>query len=178
MRIQLFISSKSDIKDNILNQLQNIFNLDTALSQRLYNTHIKEHFDQIEDGSYFVIETPYVDKVYRDSYYSYFSSKNRQYKRDSIRISIFKDVVSANDFRDNTKREELLKKYMGFIVLRPTEPNLIGRSTISPKILKTKHFEICTTNIRTTVNSIKLYIDGFPHSSQDAETISCAETTI
>ncbi len=67
---------------------------------------------------------------------------------------------------------------MGFIVLRPTEPNLIGRSTISPKILKTKHFEICTTNIRTTVNSIKLYIDGFPHSSQDAETISCAETTI
>ncbi len=51
MRIQLFISSKSDIKDNILNQLQNIFNLDTALSQRLYNTHIKEHFDQIEDGS-------------------------------------------------------------------------------------------------------------------------------
>ena len=67
---------------------------------------------------------------------------------------------------------------MGFIVLRPTDPNLIGRSVISPNVLKNKNFEICVTNIRTTVNSIKLNVEGFPHSSQDSETISCAETTI
>lgn len=30
----------------------------------------------------------------------------------------------------------------------------------------------------TKVLGVKLFIEGFPHSSQDSETITCAETTI
>lgn len=36
-----------------------------------------------------VVEYPYVDKVYRDSFYSYFASKSIQYPRNAIRVSLF-----------------------------------------------------------------------------------------
>lgn len=178
MSITISISSKANIEQAILDNLEKIHKLNSLLAKKLYKIYIHSHIEQLSDEAYFVIEAPYVDKVYRDSYYNYYSSKNKSYKRDSIRVSIFSEKIIASDFRDSTKKDELQNKFMGFIVLRPTEPSLIGRSVISPKILKIKNFNITTVNIRTTVNSVKFNIEGFPHSSQDTETISCAETTI
>lgn len=178
MSITITISSKTNIEETILDNLKKIHELNSLLAKELYKRYINAHFEQLLDTAYFVVEAPYVDKVYRDSFYSYYSSKNQLYKRDSIRVSIFSEKIIASDFRDITKKDELQNKFMGFIVLRPTEPSLIGRSVISPKILKTTGFDITLTRIRTTVNSVKLYTEGFPHSSQDGETISCAETTI
>ena len=40
------------------------------------------------------------------------------------------------------------------------------------------HFLCSTAKFQTSANSLKFDIEGFPHSSQDTETISCAETTI
>ena len=139
---------------------------------------LKNHIDQLKDNCSFLIETNYIDKVYRDSFYHYYSSKLNICKKNCIRISIFDGVIKAVDFRDKTKFNDLKKSYLGFIVLRPTIPSIVGRSLISPKALKNNSFLTCTTQIPTTVYSIKLIIEGFPHSSQDGETISCAETTI
>lgn len=61
---------------------------------------LKLHFSQIITTAWLLVEFPYVDKVYRDSFYTYFSSKLIPYKRDSIRISIFKDEITLSDFRD------------------------------------------------------------------------------
>ncbi len=178
MGITITVSSKKDIEQTILDNLEKVHKLDSTLAKKLYKERINDHFEQLLDNAYFVVEAPYVDKVYRDSFYNYYSSKNKSYGRDSIRVSIFNEEINASDFRSLDKKDELQKKFMGFIVLRPTEPSLIGRSVISPKILKKHDFEIISTKVRTTVNSVKLYIEGFPHSSQDQETISCAETTI
>ncbi len=178
MPILIIITSKNNLKDVIIQQLKIDFNINNLLIENIYNKYIYAHFNQICDNAYFVVEAPYVDRVYRNSFYNYFSSKNRQYQRNGIRVSIFSNKISASDFRDENKKKELSKKFMGFIVLRPTEPNLIGRSIISPKILKNKKIAICTTKVQTTVNSLKFTVEGFPHSSQDMETISCAETSI
>ncbi len=75
-------------------------------------------------------ESPYIDKVYRDSYYNYYSSKLSQYKRDTIRISIFDEEVIHEDFRDELSIRRIAEHYLGFIVIRPTEPALIGRNTL------------------------------------------------
>ena len=178
MSILIIITSKNNLEKVIIQQLKSAFNINNLWIKNIYNKSISAHFNQICDNAYFVVEAPYVDRVYRNSYYNYFSSKNRQYQRNGIRISIFSGKISASDFRDENKKGELAGKFMGFIVLRPTEPNLIGRSIISPKILKNKKFAICTTKVQTTVNSLKFTVEGFPHSSQDMETISCAETSI
>jgi hypothetical protein len=63
-------------------------------------------------------------------------------------------------------------------VLRPTWPQIIGRNVISPAALKTTNFLTCTATYHTTANGQKFTVEGFPHSSQDTETITCAETTL
>ncbi|MFW6224822.1 MAG: hypothetical protein ACOC4B_00980, partial [Bacteroidota bacterium] len=144
----------------------------------LYNQIIKAHINRLKDNCYFYIETPYIDRIYRDSYYHYYSSKLSCYLRDCIRISIFEDKINDEDFRENDSINDLKERYLGYFVLRPTPPCIIGRSLISPRALKENDFVICTTKVSTTANSIKFEVEGFPHSSQDTETLSCAETTI
>ncbi|RZM19015.1 MAG: hypothetical protein EOO88_39235, partial [Pedobacter sp.] len=44
--------------------------------------------------------------------------------------------------------------------------------------VKQDNFLCCFTNLQATVLSNKFKVQGFPHSSQDGHTITCAETTI
>jgi hypothetical protein len=178
MNISISISTLADINTLLPALLKSVFNLDNGLAAHFYNNDIKKHFDQFKNSTYFLIEHPYVDRVHRDSYYHYFSTKKKNYNRDSIRISIFEGAITSTDFRSEDRINYLKKIYRGFIILRPTEPFFIGRSLISPEVLNQKNFEICTTTVSSSVNSIKLTVEGFPHSSQDSETISCAETTL
>lgn len=171
-RISHFITDKSGIISEINTQLTKFFGLDPKPLQR----SIQPHFDQLVDHAYFLIEYPYVDKVYRNSYYSYFSSKLNSYERDCIRISIFSSSISVEEFR--TQSTDIQGKYLGFLILRPTEPNLVGRSIISPKALKANNFSICSAKFNTTAYENKFHINGFPHASQDMESLTCAETSL
>ncbi len=123
-------------------------------------------------------EYPYVDKHYRDSYYSYFSTKHIEYKRNSIRLSFFISGIDETAFRDSEKQKILQESFLGFITIRPTKRSVIGRSLISPKLYENSKFVTCLSSFSVLVNGVKLSINAFPHCSQDTETISCAETTL
>lgn len=127
---------------------------------------------------YAVFETQYVDKVYRDSYYHYYSSKRKNYPRNCIRLSFFEGKIDENDFQDPVKHSIIRENYRGFMVLRPTIPMIIGRTFLSPKAYKENNIKICHTEIESTSCGLKVSTEGFPYSSQDTETITCAETTL
>lgn len=139
---------------------------------------IEGFISPIKDSVEFVVEYPYVDKVYRDSYYSYFSSKLSDYSRDCIRVSIFDSSTGNDQFYTNDLHDNLKQNYRGFFVVRPTPPNIFGRTIIDKRALKQNDFLICETSFSTTCNGLKLSVSGFPYSSQDSETISCAETSL
>lgn len=139
---------------------------------------LENTIQELKDDLYVNIEHPYVDKIYRDGYYKYFASKREAYSRDTIRLSFFNEEILETDFRDKNKVDDLQKKYLGFIILRPTLPQIIGRSVLRKDCLKRTDFLTCGVKYNSTVNGIKLSVLGFPHSSQDTETISCAETTV
>lgn len=126
-----------------------------------------------------IIETDYVDKVYRDSFYSYYSTKLKSYNRNCLKLSFFEPFFNdINGFLAKSK-EEIQSQYCGFLVLRPLV-QCIGRNCIK-KEAKKKGFSsigICKTSIDTSCFGIKLKAEGFPHSSQDGEYMTCAETTI
>ncbi|TAE25547.1 MAG: hypothetical protein EAZ91_18845 [Cytophagales bacterium] len=126
------------------------------------------------------VESPYVDKVYRDSYYHYYASKLGSYSKDCIRLSFFDVTVSEADFYNPTPeiREYLQNHYLGFLVIRPTPQNPIGRNVLSPRAFDIQAVEVCQTAFPTTVNGIKLVAVGFPHSAQDVETVTCSQTTL
>jgi hypothetical protein len=150
---------------------------------------LREFINTLSPSVCAVIEYPYVDKLYRDSYYNYFATKYDHYPKDVIRISFFdKDILtkvlnrktplSVKDFFEESKIKKLQQAYKGFLCFRPIFTRVIGRNVISPTILNEKSLCVRTTKFNSTVAGIKFSIDGFPHCNQEVETISCSETTL
>ncbi len=171
------IVSIIDLPEKVREYLENCYKIKNA---NLNNS--LERFGQflgtLRDDLFVFIEYPYVDKTYRDTYYNYFASKKDDYPRNTIRLSFFKIKIVESDFRSQEKIQWLQDNYLGFLIIRPTFPFIIGRNVIDPNAFKNTDFVICKVRYNATVNGIKLYVLGFPHSSQDQETITCAETTV
>jgi len=168
------INEVIDVLRIIYEKRYGIQNINLTNSLKTINDFISE----LKVDLYVYVEHPYVDKMYRDTYYNYFASKRDDYPRDTIRLSFFKSEVKEEDFRNINENNELQEKYLGFVILRPTYPFVIGRNVISPKAFKSNDVICCLVNYTATVNGLKLDVKGFPHSSQDQETITCAETTV
>lgn len=148
------------------------FNKDIVKSKLQHYTGV------LRDDLYVLIEAPYVDKVYRNSFYTYYSSKHTKYERDCLRLAFFDSKIEESDFFDSREIHDLKRKFLGFMVLRPLLSRLVGRTTLSPKAFKERGFYCCTMKTNASINGIKMNVEGFPHSSQDKETITCAETTL
>lgn len=106
-----------------------------------------------------LVETPYIDKDFRDTFYSDFSKRFADICRDSIRVHLFSQQ----------------KSYLGFFTLRDTSPFNIGRSYMHP--LTTKHFiagYYCLNDFDANVNGIKLEVKSFPWMQQDVNVTRCA----
>lgn len=140
--------------------------------------NIGTYIDQFKEGCYYLIESPYVDKLYRDSYYMYYASKHTEYHRDCIRVSVFNSEIDEKEFRDSQKTEALKQKFLGFFILRPTKPKIIGRSFFNSNAFEESKFYTCQTSNSVLVNGIKLQVNGFPHAKQNNENMSCAETSL
>lgn len=169
-----------DLKDLLIEVLQKYFGHSRVSIENAIEKKLIPILKQLKDNTSLYIETNYIDKVYRDSYYLYYSSKAKAYKKDSIRISFFEDETNilAKGKVDYNNIDNLQKSYRGFLIIRPTLPQIIGRNAISPQLYKESKFVICDVNIPTTVDGMKVSVRAFPSSSQDKETITCAETTI
>lgn len=133
---------------------------------------------ELKEDLYCIIEYPYIDKVYRDSFYTYYSSKHYSYKRDCIRVSLFRQEINEQMFADADQHEILKQHYLGFFVIRPLRFAIFGRSHINPLAFRENNQSICSFDANSMILGVKFDSRGFPHISQDAETITCAETTI
>ena len=178
MSISVLVAPISSSEELFKQVVLSEFNFSISVVDRIYLNRFKPIFDKLKDNCYLLAETIYVDKVYRNSYYKYFSSKLDKQFRDCIRISIFEDEINGDDFRTSENIDRIKNLYRGFLIVRPTLPNLLGRNIISPKAFNDSNFECCSTTFQITSNSVKFEVEAFPHSSQDTETISCAETTL
>ncbi len=143
-----------------------------------YKDKINSFLNVFRKNLYCYIEFPYVDYMYRDSYYLYYSSKHLSYKRDCIRVSFFETEIRSAYFFDKSKTAELQNSFLGYVIVRPISYAPIGRSLFSPRALIENDFIIDKTNVHCSVNGHNLSVSGFPHASQNTETMSCAETSI
>lgn len=129
-----------------------------------------------------VIESNYIDRVYRDSYYSYYSRKHFEYNRFCKRIFLFDRIKVKKSKIFNTPERTLENAFIGFIVIRPLQFGKIGRSLLNPfKISKPSSISdiyLRYASYSATMFGKRLKIKAFPYSTQDEETTSCAEITI
>lgn len=174
------VNNKSELFDILKSFLENKFQISGNNVEIYLNEFLTNYFSNLkENGLSFLVEYPYTDKVYRNSFYHYYASKLYAYKRDCIRVSVFSDGIAQSDFRDQNQIDLLKKAYLGFFVVRPLTPALLGRKAIQKEaFIHGNKILTMAAPIHATVNGIKFTVRSFPHSSQDSETISCAETTL
>lgn len=175
----------SEVNLYIKDLLVKYYKLQETISGKIVDKYLGDYLSQLKGDLYVLVESPYVDKLYRDTYYNFYSSKLNPYYRDCIRLSFFNSAVSLDDLKlsgrgdEETKLNSFLQEhYLGFLVVRPTFPKIIGRNCISPKAKKEDNILCCLAKIGSTVNSIKQKTSAFPHASQDTQTMTCAETTV
>ena len=121
---------------------------------------------------------PYVDKVYRDSYYFYFASKLDNFSRDCLRIGFFSSEIKDEDFRTKAGNLILQEKFLGYTILRPLRKGNPGRTMLSPKAFKNHKFLCELVCVDTSIGGVKLKTFAFPWTSQDTESMTCAESSI
>lgn len=127
-----------------------------------------------------VCENYYVDKVFRDSYYQYFASKHMLINRNCKRLSFFKGYIQGNIFYEQTQEVDsiLQQSLVGIMVLKPIDIGKIGRTLIDPSKINISKCFVRTTKFDVIILGNNLHINAFPFSSQDGETMTCAETTV
>lgn len=127
------------------------------------------------------IEDYYIDRVYRDSYYTYYSCKHFAYSRYCKRLFMFSGKIETEHGCDilSVPEKELGKSFIGCIVIRPLETGKVGRSLLNPYYftnIENTFIRKATYNV--TMFGKRLFVEAFPYSMQDEETTSCAEITI
>lgn len=170
------IINDNSVIDMIYGQLH--FVVDDKKSKDSLRNSLARNLSSLRRELKVIIETEYVDKVYRDSYYRFFSTKLKDYYRNCIRLSFFEPSFSSIEDFLSAGPENLRQWYDGFLVIRPLANVCIGRNAISKRAKIANDYEICMAPIKATCMGAKVKVYAFPHSSQDGEYMSCAETTI
>jgi hypothetical protein len=165
-------------KDDFISKLKDIYKDDEDFGNLGLSipSQLDDLLTRLRKDVWFVIERPYVDRHYRDTYYSFFSSKFKKLGRNCIRVHIFDGKITENELLD--KKINLDDRYMGFFIIRPLMHRILGRSLISPKALLNKDFVCCLMKGRGSLLGRNLTVYGFPHIVQDAETHTCAESAL
>ncbi len=145
----------------------------------IIDTLLSNFLKEMREELKMIVETDYVDKVYRDSYYSYFSTKLKDYGRNCLRISFFEPSFTSKEEFFKMSNEQAQEAYRGFLVVRPLA-KCIGRNAVDilAKKAPVSNSNIRKANVAATCLGIKLVAHAFPHASQDEEYMTCAETTV
>ena len=137
-------------------------------------------FEMIQYPFTVVFEREYVDKLYRDTYYAYFASKHTRFAKNCKRLAFFQGYIDPEKFYvfDENTEDILKKSFVGICILKPIKVGKIGRTLLDPTKLKIGSSYVRTTRFEFIIMGHNLSIDAFPYSSQDSETMTCAETTV
>ena len=92
MPVSLNISF-SNKKNLISNLFEILKDADFCGQEPAVYSRLQKLLDSLKDDVWFVLESPYVDRHYRDTYYSYYSSRFKKIGRDCIRVNIFHEMT-------------------------------------------------------------------------------------
>lgn len=126
------------------------------------------------------IELIYVDRIYRDAYYNFFSNLHTDFSRICKRLVFFNSNANFNHSTDIDQTSDLNKNFIGSMVIRPLYTGAIGRTLLNPlKILgKDEEYYIRTSEWKVYFMGFELSVKAFPYLMQDGIITSCAETVL
>lgn len=125
-----------------------------------------------------IYDNYYVDSIYRDEYYSFFSKKHFGISRNTKRLIFVKNKHTKREFlSDNpTVYKKIENDLIGMVVIKPTQT--LGRMLINPFKINISPCYVRTTKFELSIFGKIYSLDAFPFSGQDTEVMTCAEVNI
>jgi len=125
-----------------------------------------------------IFEREYVDKDYQDEYAAFYSRAFKKYPSRAVRLHFF-----AADFLDADipQLESLVppEKYLGFLVLRPTDLQRVGRTILKPILTDAdKEFVHCQAEFSAHILGQKFTVKAMPFTQQDTQVGACAQASL
>ncbi len=166
------------VEDNFLDRIkQKDGELEFVLNSTV-EKKLKELMEVMPFPLTIIYDPYYVDRVYRDEYYAYFSKKHFNILRNTKRLIFVRNEYVLKDFLDDDEimHEKIERDIIGMVVLKPTQT--IGRTLISPFHIKIPQCYVRTTGFEISVLGKIYLVEAFPVSGQDSEVMTCAEVNI
>jgi hypothetical protein len=128
------------------------------------------------------VEREYIDKDYRDTFSHFHSKRFSTPNSRCLRLHFFDQQITRTILKeasvDDKKAEALNKSYLGYSVIRPTKPNCIGRTFLSPASRGSASAYASLCREKVSILGTELEIAGFPFISQDSDVTVCAESAL
>lgn len=121
------------------------------------------------------VERHYIDKDYRDTFTNFHAKKFSTPDSRCLRLHFFDEVIDHNTIRNSAAVQP---NYLGYVVVRPTRPNCIGRTLLDPRAcgLTNCHLSLCSEEV--SLQGTVLNVAGFPFISQDTDVTVCAQSAL
>ena len=125
-----------------------------------------------------IYEPYYVDRIYRDEYYAYYSRKHFGISRNTKRMVFLKGRYYRESIIDSNyeMQKKIEHDLIGMVVIKPTQT--IGRTLISPFNLNIRNCFVRTTTFDISILGKIYKLEAFPLSGQDSEVMTCAEVNM
>jgi hypothetical protein len=128
------------------------------------------------------IEREYIDKDYRDTFSHFHSKRFSTPNSRCLRLHFFDQPITRASLKeaslDDGKNAALNKSYLGYSVIRPTKPNCIGRTLLTPASRGSASAYASLCREKVSILGTELEIAGFPFISQDSDVTVCAESAL
>jgi hypothetical protein len=123
-----------------------------------------------------IFEYEYVDQDYQDEFAAFYSKAFKTYSPRCVRLHFFAAKIPTGTRLDFAKYR---KTYLGFIVLRPTDLQRMGRTVVRPTIAdKETEFIHCTAEFKTHILGDEFSVKGMPFMQQDTQVGACAQASL
>ena len=74
--------------------------------------------------------------------------------------------------------DHLQPQYLGYVVLRPTKPNCVGRTLLETRACGLTDYHVCLCDEDVSIQGTILRVRGFPFISQDTDVTVCAQSAL
>lgn len=123
-----------------------------------------------------VFEEDYVDEDYQDEFAAFYSRTFKRYPHRCTRIHFFADSIPQ---RTQTGFHQYKKSYLGFLILRPTDLQRVGRTIIkSPIQSQDGQFITCQAEFCAHIYGDEFNLRAMPFIQQDTQVGACAQASL
>jgi len=123
-----------------------------------------------------IFEYDYVDQDYQDEFSAFYSKAFKTYPSRCVRLHLFSCPIPP---RTKTGFGRYQRHYKGFIVIRPTDLQRMGRTLLIPPIADpNREFVHCSAPFSAHVLGERFTLNAMPFVQQDTQVGACAQASL